>query len=176
MAAFFFSICKIIRVLILILGLENLVMQINYREATPNDIPALLGLIKELAEFENAPEKVETTKAQLLEDGFGLSPSYKAFVAEYEGLVIAFALSYIRYSTWKGRVLYLEDLYVQLPNRSSGIGRKLLNMKLEYAKTFGIKHLCLQVLDWNANAIKFYESYGAQLDQEWVNVLIEVKD
>ena len=151
-------------------------MKISYRQALPGDTPALLGLIKELALFENAPEKVENTKAQLLEDGFGLSPAFKAFVAEHEGVVIAFALSYIRYSTWKGRVLYLEDLYVQPTFRSSGIGRNLINMKLDYSKTLGIKYLCLQVLDWNENAIKFYESFGAELDQEWVNVLIEVKN
>ena len=161
--------------MILLLAFEKQVMNILYRQATPDDIPALLALIKELAMFENAPEKVETTKAQLLEDGFGLSPSFKAFVAENEGIVIAFALSYIRYSTWRGRVLYLEDLYVQPPFRSSGIGRRLINMKLDYSKTLGIKYLCLQVLDWNENAIRFYESYGAELDQEWVNVLIEVK-
>lgn len=152
-----------------------MVLNVIVREALRGDIPSILGLIKELAEFEKAPHLVTNTETQLLEDGFGLNPFYKAFVAEVDGKVVAFALSYIRYSTWRGKVIYLEDLYVQPEFRSFGIGHKLMEAKLEYAKSINIKHLMLQVLDWNAPAIRFYKTFQAQLDPEWINVLIEVK-
>jgi len=150
-------------------------MSITYRDANPFDVPAILGLIKELALFEKAPEKVENTEAQLLEDGFGQFPIFKAIVAQHEDTIVAFALSYFRYSTWRGKVVFLEDLYVKPEYRSKGIGRKLMEMKLAYTEKLGLKYLCLQVLDWNQPAIDFYKSWGAELDEEWINVLFETE-
>lgn len=148
-------------------------MPIIYRDAEPKDVPAILGLIKELAEFEKAPHLVENTEANLLRDGFGDQPVYKAFVAEKEGVIVAFSLSYIRYSTWRGRVLYLEDIYVQQTARSGGIGKKLMEITLDYARSLGLKYMVFQVLDWNQAAIDFYKSFDAEFDSEWVNVLIK---
>lgn len=149
-------------------------MNLVIREATPKDIPSILGLIKELADFEKAPHLVTNTEEQLLEDGFGSTPAYQALVAEVNGRVVGFALSYIRYSTWRGKVLYLEDLYVQPDFRSLGIGGKLMDAKLKYTKSLNIKYMVLQVLDWNTPAIRFYKSFQAQFDPEWINVLIAV--
>ena len=150
-------------------------MNLTIRNAVPLDVPAILGLIRELAEFEKAPHLVTNTEAQLLEDGFGTHPVYKSLVAEVDGKVVAFALSYIRYSTWRGRMVYLEDLYVQPAVRSMGIGRALMNAKMDYIKSLDIKYMILQVLDWNTPAIRFYETFQGQFDPEWINVLIEVK-
>lgn len=144
-----------------------------YRDAISEDVPAILGLIKELAEFEKAPHLVENTEDQLRHDGFGPNPVYKSFVAEKNGRVIGFSLSYIRYSTWRGRVLYLEDIYVQPESRSGGVGRGLMEITLAHARSLGLKYMVFQVLDWNQNAIDFYKTFGAEFDSEWVNVLIK---
>lgn len=148
--------------------------EIRYREAEPKDVPAILELVRELAAFEKAPHLVENTEDQLLADGFSETPAFKSFVAAANNQVIAFALSYIRYSTWRGKVVYLEDIYVKPEFRSLGIGRKLMEIMLDYTRSLGIKYLVLQVLDWNNNAIRFYESFNCQMDPEWINVLIEV--
>ena len=149
---------------------------ITCRPATAADVPAILGLIKELALFEKAPNEVTNTESQLLDDGFGENPAYKAIVAESKGVVIGFALSYLRYSTWKGKVVYLEDLYVQPAYRSHGVGRRLMEQKIAYTQRLGLPYLVLQVLDWNTNAIRFYERFGASFDPEWTTVRIPMAD
>ena len=145
-----------------------------FRPGKKEDLPQVLGLIKGLAEFENAEEKVENTLEKMEEDGFGQNPVFRFFVAEEEGELHAFALTNYRYSTWKGKVLFLEDLFVQAPYRGMGIGKRLLKMCLELAANEKLPWLCLQVLDWNQPAIEFYQKFGAFQDPDWINVMIPV--
>lgn len=146
----------------------------HIRPATPADVSSILGLIKELAEFEKAPHLVTNTEEQLLKDGFGPNPVYQSLVAEVDKMVVAFALSYIRYSTWRGRVVYLEDIYVQPAFRSQGVGQRLMEAKLDYARSIGVSYISFQVLDWNTDAQRFYKRFNAEFDPQWVNVLIPV--
>ncbi len=138
------------------------------RKGTEKDIPALMALIIELAEFEKAPEKVINNEIRLLEDW----QTHKAFdflVAEVDGEVVGISLYYPRYSTWNGRCYYLEDLYVKPKMRGSGIGLKLLNTTADEARKAGADRLDWQVLDWNSDAVRFYERIGANIEREWWN-------
>ena len=151
------------------------------RKATREDIPAMLNLIKELADFEKAPEEVTVDPMHFEESGFGPSPVWWAFVAETPSTlstpstISAFALYYIRYSTWKGQVMYLEDLIVTEKSRRMGIGKLLIDRLIEEAKEKGFKRIVWQVLDWNQPAIDFYKTFGVKFDDEWVNVTLELK-
>jgi len=157
------------------------------RKASREDIPAMLKLIKELAEYEKAPEEVTVDPLHFEESGFGPNPVWWAFVAEtpstpstpstiYDPSTIsAFALYYIRYSTWKGQVMYLEDLVVTESLRRKGIGKLLIERLIQEAKDKGFKRIVWQVLDWNQPAIDFYNQLGAKFDSEWVNVMLEVQ-
>lgn len=133
-------------------------------------MPQVHGLIKELAEYEKAPLEVTNTLEDMQRDGFGDEPIYKFFVAESdtEG-VVGIALYYTAYSTWKGKMLFLEDLVVTERHRRSGIGRKLFNAVAAEARQTGAKRFKWQVLDWNEPAIAFYKKIGANLDGEWIN-------
>ena len=150
------------------------------RKATREDIPAMLKLIKELAEYEKAPEEVTVDPLHFEESGFGPNPVWWAFVAETPSspstpsTISAFALYYIRYSTWKGQVMYLEDLIVTESLRRKGIGKLLIERLIQEAKDKGFKRIVWQVLDWNQPAIDFYNQLGAKFDSEWVNVTLEV--
>ena len=150
------------------------------RKATREDIPAMLNLIKELAEFEKAPEEVTVDPLHFEESGFGPNPVWWAFVAETPSspstpsTISAFALYYIRYSTWKGQVMYLEDLLVTESSRRMGIGKLLIERLIEEAKEKGFKRIVWQVLDWNQPAIDFYKTFDAKFDPEWVNVTLEL--
>jgi GNAT superfamily N-acetyltransferase len=157
------------------------------RKATRDDIPAMLKLIKELAEYEKAPEEVTVDPLHFEESGFGPNPVWWAFVAETpstpstpstvyaSSTISAFALYYIRYSTWKGQVMYLEDLIVTEKSRRMGIGKLLIERLIEEAKEKGFKRIVWQVLDWNQPAIDFYKTFDAKFDPEWVNVTLEVQ-
>ena len=141
------------------------------RRGKIEDIPSALGLIKELAEFERAPNEVTVTVEDMERDGFGPNPLYGFFVGEdpEEGIV-GLALYYYRYSTWKGKRMYLEDIVVTRDYRGKGMGGKLFDAIIKQ----GIKDHCTgmmwQVLDWNESAIGFYKDrYGARLDGEWIN-------
>lgn len=142
-------------------------MDVNLRKAEPSDMTAVLSLIKELAAFENEPGAVEVTEKQLIEDGFGQTPSFQAIVAEIQGTVIGMALFYYRYSTWKGKTIHLEDLIVNEAYRNRGIGAKLYAEVMRFASLKGLKRAEWNVLEWNRVAINFYESTGARVLEGW---------
>ena len=150
-------------------------MNFNIRRAQREDCSAMLELIRELAVYEKAPDEVTVDPLHFEESGFGLNPVWWAFVVEnQEKKVVAFALYYIRYSTWKGQVMYLEDILVTETMRGKGIGKMLIERLIQEAKEKGFKRMTWQVLDWNEPAINFYKKFGAKFDPEWVNVTIEI--
>lgn len=142
------------------------------RQAVITDCPRMLELIKELAVFEKAPNEVTVSLSEFEDAGFGNNPVWGAFVAEIDHEVVGISLYYTRYSTWKGRRLYLEDLIVTESMRGLGIGKLLFDKTLAYGKQCGFHGMVWQVLDWNEPAIKFYEKYKADFDPEWINVSI----
>lgn len=144
-------------------------MQINLRIAKKEDCPRLLDLVHELALFERAPEEVTVTLEEFEDAGFGNKPVWKAFVAEADGLIVGFALYYIRYSTWKGCRMYLEDLIITEDYRGKGIGKLLFNRLLQEARELGFNGVTWQVLDWNEPAINFYKKYEAAIEAGWLN-------
>lgn len=139
------------------------------RRAERADCPRLLELIRELAHYEKAPEEVTVTLDHFEESGFGEQPVWWAFVAEVDGVVEGFALYYIRYSTWKGQRMYLEDIVVTEKMRGKGLGKLLFDALIEEAKEKSFKGMVWQVLDWNEPAINFYKKYNASFDPEWIN-------
>ena len=184
------------------------------RKATIEDCPGMLELIRELAEYEKAPEEVTVDPKHFEESGFGANPVWWAFVVEVDDAslnpllprqmgqrhsssgiggvdhtseasmrrggstpstqIVAFALYYIRYSTWKGQTMYLEDILVTESMRGRGIGKMLIEKLTEEAKEKGFKRITWQVLDWNEPAINFYKKFNATFDPEWVNVTLEI--
>lgn len=142
-------------------------MDFTIRKATKNDMPAVLALIKQLAEFEKEPNAVLVTVEDLQKDGFGDTPAFFCFVAEVNHKVEGIALGYNRYSTWKGKIIHLEDLIVNQAFRGSGIGSALLDAFVTYGHSLGVKRINWEVLDWNEPAIKFYESKGANVMRDW---------
>ena len=139
------------------------------RSATAKDVPDLLELVRELAVFEKAPNEVINTEEKMLEDGFGVNKLFDAFVAELNGEIIGLAITYYRYSTWKGKCLYLEDLIVTEKYRGIGAGQQLFTHCIDFGKENGCHKMIWQVLDWNKPALDFYTLYGADLDGEWIN-------
>lgn len=139
------------------------------RKGTRDDLPSVLELIRDLAEYEKAPKEVTITLADLETDGFGAHPLFHLFVAS-EGLSICgMALYFYSYSTWKGRCIYLEDLVVKEQYRRKGIGRLLFEALAAEARAFGAQRLQWQVLDWNEPALRFYRKMEAHLDGSWIN-------
>ncbi|MFM2138644.1 MAG: hypothetical protein RJA57_951 [Bacteroidota bacterium] len=149
-------------------------MALTIRRAVREDCPRLLELVRELALYERAPQEVTVTLSHFTESGFGPRPVWWAFVAEEDGQVLGFALYYIRYSTWKGQALYLEDILVTETARGKGIGTRLMDRLIEEAREKNFKRIVWQVLDWNEPAMRFYRKYQATFDPEWVNCAIEV--
>ncbi len=137
------------------------------REANNEDMPQVLELIKELAVFENEPHAVEITVETLEKEGFGETPLFTCFVAQIPDEIVGAALVYFRFSTWKGRMLHLEDLIVKESERGKGIGEALYNKVMQYAYDRGLKRVAWDVLDWNQGAIRFYERSGAKLMTDW---------
>jgi len=148
-------------------------MSIIIRDAIREDVPTMFELIKELALYEKAPEQVTNTVEQMYVDGFGNNPIFGTIVLEVESEIVGMALYYFRYSTWKGKRLYLEDLIVSETMRGRGLGEKLLESVIEKARQTACTGLMWQVLDWNEPAINFYKKFGAKFDEEWVNVNID---
>jgi GNAT superfamily N-acetyltransferase len=144
-------------------------MNLNLRVAKKEDCPRLLELVHELALYERAPEEVTVTLDEFEDAGFGTKPVWKAFVAEVDGLVVGFALYYIRYSTWKGCRMYLEDLIVTETMRGKGIGKLLFDQLIREVKELGFSGMMWQVLDWNEPALNFYKKYEASIDAGWLN-------
>jgi GNAT superfamily N-acetyltransferase len=144
-------------------------MQINIRRAVAADCPRLMELINELAVFEKAPQEVTVTMDHFVDSGFGEHPVWWAFVAEVDGRVEGFAMYYIRYSTWKGQRMYLEDLIITEAMRGKSLGKLLFDRLIEEAKEKKFKGIVWQVLDWNEPAINFYKKYNANFDPEWIN-------
>ena len=145
--------------------MDNLII----RKGKKEDLPAVLGLIRELALFEKAPEQVTNTLAAMEADGFGEKPVFELHVAEWNGEVVGMALYFVKYSTWKGKGLYLDDLVVTEKHRGKGIGTKLLRAYLTVAQEIRARQAHWQVLDWNEPALNFYRKYAANLDGEWIN-------
>ncbi|HLO70679.1 MAG TPA: GNAT family N-acetyltransferase [Flavipsychrobacter sp.] len=144
------------------------------REATINDCERMMELVNELAVYERAPQEVTVSMEHFKASGFGDKSVWWAIVAEADGVVVGFALYYIRYSTWKGQRMYLEDILVTEESRGKGIGGKLMDRLIEIAKEKGFSGMLWQVLDWNEPAINFYKKYNAKFDPEWVNVSLEM--
>lgn len=138
------------------------------RPATPADLPAIVGLIRELADFEKLLHLVVVTPESLRPHLFGPRPAAEAVVAEADGAVVAFALFFTNFSTFLGQPgLYLEDLYVQPAHRGQGLGRAVLEHLGALAVERGCGRFEWSVLDWNENAIRFYEKMGATVMPEW---------
>lgn len=144
------------------------------RPARPADVPAMFALVRELALFEKAPEQVTNTEADMLRDGFGDRPLFEALVAEINGAIVGMALYFVKYSTWKGKGLYLDDLVVTESQRGKGIGMALLQAYLEKACACGARQVHWQVLDWNQPAIDLYKKMGASVDAEWLDCKMNV--
>lgn len=144
-------------------------MKINIRKALKGDCNRLLELINELAVYEKAPEEVTVTLQEFEDAGFGSNPVWEAIVAIEDNLIIGFALYYTRYSTWKGRRLYLEDFIVTESKRGLGIGKILFESVIQESKNGKYNGMTWQVLDWNEPALNFYQKYNAQIDKGWLN-------
>lgn len=142
-------------------------MEARLRKAERKDMPQVLKLIQELANFEKEPDAVDVTVAELEEEGFGDQPLFTCFVAEVAQTIVGMALVYFRFSTWKGRTVHLEDLIVTKAFRGKGIGKQLYNAVLAYAKEQGVRRAEWIVLNWNKGAIAMYENSGAQFHKDW---------
>lgn len=149
-------------------------MDIIIRKGEKKDLPGMLALIHELADFEKAPDAVTNNVALMEEDGFGDNPVFRFHVAEYEEKIIGIAVYFVKYSTWKGRGLYLDDIVVTEKFRSKGIGKKLFDEYVKEAKLAGAKQLHWQVLDWNVRAIDFYKKLNARIEPEWLDCKIDL--
>src|ERR1035437_352971 len=145
--------------------MNNMILRIAKKE----DCQRLLELVNELALYEKMPEDVTVTLEEFEDAGFGEKPIWKAFVVEDDGIILGFALYYIRYSTWKGCRMYLEDLIVTEAARGKGIGKLLFDRLIAEAKELGFNGMTWQVLDWNEPALNFYRKYEANIEAGWLN-------
>lgn len=142
---------------------------IRIRKGEKQDIPQALKLVTELAIYEKAPNDVEVTVEEMTEWGFGNDKQFDFFVAEENHQILGMALYYFKYSTWKGKCLFLEDIIVTESQRGKGIGQLLFETVVKVAKETKVRRMEWQVLDWNEPAIKFYAKYNSCLDGEWIN-------
>ena len=147
-------------------------MNIEIRLAQKKDCPRLLALVRELAIFENAPDEVSVSLSHFEESGFGDNQVWWGFVAEVDGTIEGFALCYVRFSTWKGQRLYLEDFYVTEKMRGKGIGKMIFDRVIVEMKEKKFNGMVWQVLEWNEPDIQFYKKYDASFDSGWINCQI----
>ena len=146
---------------------------LTIRTGVKEDLPRALELIKELAEFERAPDEVINTVEKMEVNGFSRNPVFGFFVAENENGIVGLSLYYWRYSTWKGKRLWLEDIIVTASERGKGIGKELFERTLAFAVNENSEGMMWQVLDWNTPAIDFYKKYGADIRTEWLNCTLD---
>jgi len=142
-------------------------MEFTIRDAKIQDMQEVHNLIKALAIFEKEPDAVEVTVEDLEQDGFGTQPAFHCFVAEVDSKIEGIALIYNRYSTWKGKIIHLEDLIVSQAMRGTGLGTALLDTVVKHGFDLGVKRINWEVIDWNENAIAFYEKKGAKVLRDW---------
>lgn len=147
--------------------LGNTIFTMIIRKGTPNDMPSVLELIKELAIFEKEPDAVVITIDDLIRDGFAENPLFHTFVAEVNQEIIGIALYYYRYSTWKGKTIHLEDLIVKEDKRGTGAGFALYSEIIAQGKRDNVRRIEWNVLDWNTPAIEFYKKSGAKILDDW---------
>jgi GNAT superfamily N-acetyltransferase len=151
---------------------SHTIAMLTIRAATIADAALLRRLIWELADFEKAPDDVQTTEADIARDGFGSDPQFHALIAEWAGQPAGFALFFSYYSTWRGAGLHLEDLFVCPEFRGRGIGTALFARVARTAARENRGFIKLQVLDWNQPAIAMYRGLGGELLDDWREVLI----
>jgi GNAT superfamily N-acetyltransferase len=150
---------------------------LNLRNAGADDIPLILQFIRELAEYEKAPEQAVARAEDLRRDGFTANPKFRVLIAEWRGEPAGFALFFYHYSTWMGRpTLFLEDVFVRPRFRAKGIGTALLLRLAKMAVDEGCGRFEWQVLDWNTPAIEFYQSLGAKVMKEWLTMRVSGED
>ncbi len=147
-------------------------MAIDIIPGSQNDLPTLLGLIKELAEFERAPNEVTNQISAMERDGFGPNKVFDFYLINYQGKLAGMAVTYYRYSTWKGKTLYLEDIYIKPESRGKGIGMEVMKFLARKALMHNCVRMQWEVLDWNEDAISFYKNLGSEFDHEWVNCIL----
>ncbi|WP_340111233.1 GNAT family N-acetyltransferase [Maribellus mangrovi] len=140
-------------------------MKIELRKATDKDIPAIFGLIRELAIYEDGLDRVTNSEEQMQAE----KDFYNCYLAEHDGKIIGMALYYFAYYTWVGKSLYLDDLFVKEEYRGKKIGSQLMQKMMDVAREEKCSRLRLQVLNWNSSAIEFYKKSGFMIDQEWYN-------
>ncbi len=158
-------------------------MEVTIRRAETRDVLQMLALVRELAVFERSPNEVTVTEQHMLEAGFGSNAVWVGWVAEAalrttdngQPLLLGMAVCYERYSTWKGRRLYLEDIIVTESARGLRIGDKLFRECARYAVEKNYSGMLWQVLDWNTDAIRFYDRFGAKYSDEWLNGSLELQ-
>lgn len=146
------------------------------RKGLEKDIPNALNLVKELAVYEKAPLEVEVTREEMMEWGFGKDKIFDFFVAEIDGEICGMALYYFKYSTWKGKCMFLEDIIVTEKLRKQGIGKMLFDEVVKVAAEKKVRRLEWQVLEWNEPAIEFYKKYNSRFDGEWINCKLTNSD
>jgi ribosomal protein S18 acetylase RimI-like enzyme len=144
-------------------------VDIKIRKGTEADLPQVLGLVKELAVYERAPNEVEVTLEEMQNWGFGKDKIFDFFVAEDGQKIVGISLYYYKYSTWKGKCLFLEDIIVTESYRRYGLGSKLFNEVVLVAQKEKVRRMEWQVLEWNVTALDFYRKYNSHFDKEWVN-------
>lgn len=147
---------------------------IEIRKGTKEDLPRLMELIQELALFEKAPDSITNTIKDMEADGFGSTPVFEFYVAITDKIIVGIALYFVKYSTWKGKGIYLDDLIITEKYRGKGIGKILFDKIIDEAKKINAKQLHWQVLDWNTPAIDFYKKYGADIDATWLDCKLKI--
>jgi GNAT superfamily N-acetyltransferase len=144
-------------------------MKITIRKGVKEDLPGLLELIKELASYENAGDEVKIRIKDLEKDGFGVQPLFQFIIAKKNNYLLGMSFYFVRYSTWKGKILYLEDFVVKKEYRGLGIGALLFEEMINICVKEKFKGMAWQVLEWNLPAINFYKKYNSDISSTWLD-------